>query len=767
MKSNTALFRSFGCKKVRQLAALWRSRKGFLGTLVQGKPEKGLIKLISLLLLFPTFVWGEASKHTASPIRCTDHTYSSFLEMEIYFRNQTHFIQEIRMRGLLAPTYRDTNTARENNHAEMRFFTKPEENLTLSALIERRTRDAKLFELQSDGLLRHFTTRGYENYVLQFNETPARIQIEEVERTTFWGITLRRKEILLIDKEIDLERLSRPQDLNFATRMEAFMRAVQGSWSDRLLQNCLSRIRRDPASTNYSSQRTEARGTPYSSGIQIVEPPYRGTPLFYPAGILYPSQNLRLPVPIQQEITFDQFVHSIKKNNIKTIPEALKLLPDYMKDLNYVIMHRSRSLQHATETSPRVILHSPTARFIVTFNGGEAHLNGHNTLEIIQFRDNERKFEFREIFFRDNQAPLISEANPRKCLECHQSPSRTQVGRIDMRPNWEPYNIWPGAIGSAENFFNPTNLVDRYSFRDSKMRPQDSEFVRDQTRERAILENFVKNIAPKNPRFSQLKRFNTRSATEFTSRLSTLNMQRVVRLMQENESIIKHSKATLTAIKQCIFNQNENELVELDKILKDLSERVPRQYFNYQSFSLSWALTSLFEGNGVDTSDWSMDFGTRGRLAFAERFGAPDDTWSHFQYAMRLAGLSGPSVYQPCDQMLKEAEAEVRALISSRENEDRLKHLKESLKLNVGQILNRCARCHESGDFDAPQFSLTKENELKAVLLQPASLNPTRSMKEEILRRTGEFSSRSDQMPPQGRLSSEESELLRRYIEGL
>src|SRR5690606_1280911 len=48
---------------------------------------------------------------------------------------------------------------------------------------------------------------------------------------------------------------------------------------------------------------------------------------------------------------------------------------------------------------------------------------------------------------------------------------------------------------------------------------------------------------------------------------------------------------------------------------------------------MSSALTYIFEPLGVDTSDWSMDFGTGGRFAFRERFGSPSSPQEPYRSA--------------------------------------------------------------------------------------------------------------------------------------
>ena len=155
------------------------------------------------------------------------------------------------------------------------------------------------------------------------------------------------------------------------------------------------------------------------------------------------------------EMSIDRLLQIVASKNLRTVESVIAELPLKMKDSDYVLMYRSRSLQEATFAAPRAILYSESGRFVVTFNGGDPNLSGHDTLETIQYRDDSRTFEFREISFADGKKPAVSVLNPQKCLACHQSRHRQD---IDPRPNWEPYFIWPGAYGSFDGFFPQFDL---------------------------------------------------------------------------------------------------------------------------------------------------------------------------------------------------------------------------------------------------------------------------------------------------------------------
>ena len=171
-----------------------------------------------------------------------------------------------------------------------------------------------------------------------------------------------------------------------------------------------------------------------------IDPYTAGGPGFY-----FDTAELRHAIRLDQELTFQQLLDEISSNGIVTIPDLIGALPDYMRNDNYVLMYRSRSLQSATENAPRVIVYTPTASLVLAFNGGESGSAGGKSVETVQFDQDTKQFVFHELVFDGRSAPQVSGPNPTKCVVCHQNISRTGM---DLRPNWEPYSTWPGAFGS-------------------------------------------------------------------------------------------------------------------------------------------------------------------------------------------------------------------------------------------------------------------------------------------------------------------------------
>lgn len=141
-------------------------------------------------------------------------------------------------------------------------------------------------------------------------------------------------------------------------------------------------------------------------------------------------------VGAESDVTYDTLRHRIVERHATTIPAVLGLLPERLR-ASYTLLYASQSLHGASYTHPRVILFSDTATLILAFNGDSSQSSYHR-LEVIQFRDASKSFEFRSIDFERGQAEF-SPPNPPACLACHgQSP----------RPIWASYPVWPGAYGS-------------------------------------------------------------------------------------------------------------------------------------------------------------------------------------------------------------------------------------------------------------------------------------------------------------------------------
>lgn len=152
-----------------------------------------------------------------------------------------------------------------------------------------------------------------------------------------------------------------------------------------------------------------------------------------------------------ETVTFEYLRDCVLYGKLGSIESLLPFLPSNYRS-EYTLMHGTRSRQAATFTQPRVIMTGPTAKLIVAFNGGDPNTPTDHSplavpeaakeLEMIQFRNATKSFEFRSIDFSGGKRVKISDPNPPLCLGCHGN---------NPRPNWEPFPYWPGAYGSSDD----------------------------------------------------------------------------------------------------------------------------------------------------------------------------------------------------------------------------------------------------------------------------------------------------------------------------
>jgi hypothetical protein len=162
-------------------------------------------------------------------------------------------------------------------------------------------------------------------------------------------------------------------------------------------------------------------------------------------------------------LDYEKLVQIIQLCQTKSLEDLLPLLPTTLRS-DYTLAYQTFGLQEASADFPRAVLYGRDGKLILTFNGDEGQ-RGFNTLELIQFRDQTKQFEMREITFdaKRKAAPQFSEKNPAQCLACHGS---------SPRPLWDNWTFWPGhffgemeAMYSREKVLYQRYLVNRDSGR--------------------------------------------------------------------------------------------------------------------------------------------------------------------------------------------------------------------------------------------------------------------------------------------------------------
>jgi len=490
--------------------------------------------------------------------------------------------------------------------------------------------------------------------------------------------------------------------------------------------------------------------------------------------------------PSGKPLSFQRLEALIKDSKVESATEAVVLLKKQFPQLfqNYILMYRSRSIQPSSFVYPRVLLVGKDARIIIAFSGDPSHPS-FNALEVMEFKESQQSFEFREIKFYPAHAPYISKANPNKCLGCHQGQNRRDT---DPRPNWEPYSLWPGAFGSGGSF-----VSSRFEY-DDRIREEDHQFVQDRKSEKDKYTYFAKYLKPFHPRYRLLGKIDFRFTVAFTDSLLKLNYRRVVRLAQATPHY-KHYKYAFVASAKCQYipwpsdfeqwhtdNNLRPEFIRGSKpessssrpaasgygLVSDILggppvDLPPPKPPKYKKRQLSESINLLFDPLGVDTSDWSTDFRTEGgRFAFRERFGLPSNPTA----AMRSVFQSmEPELYKlKCEEL--EAKS-LRALKAFQEegglsqvSREVLESLSQDKEVPAAQV---CARCHNDPDERwIPQIPFEDPTSLLGHM--KSKTYPRGSLLEEVTYRIGSYALEDEQMPPRTALSQSQRQDLLDYL---
>jgi hypothetical protein len=499
------------------------------------------------------------------------------------------------------------------------------------------------------------------------------------------------------------------------------------------------------------------------------------------------------------DLSYEKLKQIIEDNQLDTIEKTLELTKKYYPDYfdNYLLMYHSRSLQGSSFEAPRAILFDHSGQFIFSFNG-EKNQRGYEQIEIMQYRKDEQKFELREVTFSNSGKAQFSEANPQKCLVCHQNAQRKD---IDPRPNWEPYNIWPGAYGSMSGRLG----VSQYDRTTMQLKNADPLILKNAEQEEEKLKYFLNEVQPHHSRYQFLnkEKFDTELVVDFTDLITRLAMQRVMRIVTIDKSeLYSQIDKTFMGIFKCgklmvsenaynwlknnwsedeykayvppasinlggLLNRGEfessedYEKYEAEQKKSELVKMKNANQWKYPEVNTSEGFHHLFEPLGISTKDWSLDFKTGGRMAFRERFGTPSNTNIHVRTAFKEV-FENKSVAYTCDQLGKESEKQFDDFMNSQKFKELVKNNKK-YETRETFVLSRCVKCHESGDYFIPQINFSNPQLLKEELKEQSSLS-SRKLIDEIKYRLGDYAREDERMPLGPMISDQQRHDFVKYI---
>lgn len=148
--------------------------------------------------------------------------------------------------------------------------------------------------------------------------------------------------------------------------------------------------------------------------------------------------------------SFDDLKKIVETKDLRSVADVVPFLPEEYRK-SFTLMHKSRSIQRSSAEAPRAILFGNNAKMVMAFNG-DANDAGFDRLEVMEFKENTEKFEFKFIYFADKDTKAEVIDNPMNCVGCH--------GMIanDLHPDWDVGLVWRGAYGSQDDSFAATQL---------------------------------------------------------------------------------------------------------------------------------------------------------------------------------------------------------------------------------------------------------------------------------------------------------------------
>lgn len=161
-------------------------------------------------------------------------------------------------------------------------------------------------------------------------------------------------------------------------------------------------------------------------------------PLYF-ALMLFHSQRIYA----NSQIVFESDILSFHERTADLSVEAfMKLLPDGLRR-NFLLIHKSSSLQSASVVAPRIILFQADPYLVLSITSANQNISPHfgtQHVEMIAFDAAKETFNFFDLrFVEDPTTELLQSKNPRVCTGCH--------GAL-LKPNWHNFPHWHGFFGN-------------------------------------------------------------------------------------------------------------------------------------------------------------------------------------------------------------------------------------------------------------------------------------------------------------------------------
>ncbi len=288
-------------------------------------------------------------------------------------------------------------------------------------------------------------------------------------------------------------------------------------------------------------------------------------------------------------VTIDDLELMTSKND--TIEKFIANLGQDIRS-QYVLMHKSRSLQGASYQNPRVIMFNKDAQMLLSFT--DQSNKGGDKIEVILFDEKTASFGAHEIDF-SGSAPKVNR-NPDKCMRCHGQ---------DVRPNWNTYAFWEGTYGSNDRRLSRpvgNGKSDITEYREIQKfistYKQNSRYqYLEKLNETA---ETVDESLPSEERNSS-QRIKSENITHLTTAIQHLNYRRFRRIMKER-SDFPQIKYILLSIMSCGIDDFKKSLPASFPV--NIKENFSYDYYNDDQFGIGQIrdayYLALLEALGID-----------------------------------------------------------------------------------------------------------------------------------------------------------------------
>ena len=409
------------------------------------------------------------------------------------------------------------------------------------------------------------------------------------------------------------------------------------------------------------------------------------------------------------KVSFKLITGLIKNCDLHNVEGLVKLLPESFRS-HYTLAYKSHSLQNSSFNFPRALIFGEDASTVIAFHADPNDLDS-NLLEVQEFIESGRRFEYHEIIFPDSTSPKgvqTSQVNPDKCIRCHQ---------LDPRPNWEEYPLWEGFYGSEHDHPKGAELREYLSYLQDGAKTGPYKF---------LLRDPGSEYYP----YQDEKHDYRYRVNEALGRFFSLqNAKRVARMIESNRDFSKFKYFLLADLLECPsvpsgFRQWKPMILALGQKRPDwsLSFLHPNQNFNNLDgypFDASFrhlVATVIFD-----------DLSQTPELADIRKFYRPShllgNSYSSKDYFVPMAKHMDETL-SPLDNNIAKNGCpkiiEAGLANSSKVNSDEryASNLTQVLSQNVKTELSKCASCHTTGV--APMIPFDNYKQLR-VLLQSTS----------------------------------------------